>query len=194
MAFQGRSGAFSEEAAIKLLGAEIELVPCDTFVTLFNNLDERLVDYGVAPIENTMVGKIQPCVDLISNSELIIKDEVTIPIAQHLIGCPGASLREIETVESHPVALAQCEHFFATHPHIKKVQADDTAGSVARIISSADRKRAAIAGRRAAELYGGSVIKENVQDRPDNSTRFLLLQPLPQGLGPGAKTRRREGV
>jgi prephenate dehydratase len=175
VAFQGRPGAFSEDAAIKLLGAEIELVPCATFMSLFSSIDEGRANYALAPIENSLVGKIEPCVDLLRNSELIIKDEVTIPIAQHLIGCPGTSLREIEIVESHPVALAQCKNFFAAHPQIKQVEADDTAASVARVIASANGKRAAIAGRRAAELYGGFVIEENVQDRRDNCTRFLLL-------------------
>jgi prephenate dehydratase len=177
VAFQGYPGAFSEEAAFKLLGTDLDVVPCETFEALFNKLGERLVDYGVAPIENTVVGKIYVCLDLITKGKLTIQDEVTIPIIQNLIGCPRASLEEIETVESHPVALAQCEQFLAQHPRIKQVASDDTAGSVARVILSGDCTRAAIAGKRAAELYGGQIIREGVQDRADNSTRFLLLQP-----------------
>ena len=78
-------------------------------------------------------------------------------------------------MESHPVALAQCKRFFADNPQIMKVEADDTAGSVARIMAGGDRKRAAIASRRAAEIYGGSILRENIEDDPANYTRFLLL-------------------
>ncbi len=82
---------------------------------------------------------------------------------------------EIVEVESHPAALAQCNRFFAAHPRIKQVETDDTAGSVARIVEGRDRTRAAIAGRRAAEVYGGSILRENLEDHPENYTRFLLL-------------------
>jgi prephenate dehydratase len=175
VAFQGEPGAFSEEAAIELLGADIELVPCVTFEELFRSPGDGRADYALAPVENTLAGTIQPCLDLLGSTGLIVRNEVTIPIAQHLIGLPGTSLEEIEAVESHPVALAQCQNFFTEHPLIKKVRADDTAGSVARILRNRDHKRAAIGGKRAAELYGGYVIVENVHDQRNNYTRFLLL-------------------
>jgi prephenate dehydratase len=82
---------------------------------------------------------------------------------------------EIVTVESHPAALAQCKRFFTAHPGIKRVETEDTAGSVALIIEGRDRTRAAIAGRRAAEIYGASILRENLEDGPENYTRFLLL-------------------
>jgi prephenate dehydratase len=78
-------------------------------------------------------------------------------------------------VQSHPVALAQCKRFFQEHPRLKPVDADDTAGSVAEVMRHRDATRAAIAGRRAAELYGALIIRESIQDRPDNFTRFVLL-------------------
>jgi len=87
----------------------------------------------------------------------------------------GALFEKIEAVESHPAALAQCERFFAAHPGMVRIESEDTAGSVARIVALGDLKRAAIAGRRAAELYGGSILREDLQDRPENYTRFLLL-------------------
>ena len=177
VAFQGQRGAFSEEAALKLLGDDIELVPTATFVELFRSIDQGLADYALTPIENTSVGTIQPCLDLLYKTPLAITGEVTIPIAQHLIGIPGTSFAEIETVESHPVALAQCARFFAMHPRIRKIEGEDTAGSVAQVVASRDRKRAAIAGERAAKVYGAVIIKENVQDEQNNFTRFLLLSP-----------------
>jgi prephenate dehydratase len=175
VAFQGRRGAFSEDAAIKLLGPDIELVPRATFVELFRSIDQGVADYALAPIENSSVGTIQPCLDLLYKTPLAITGEVTIPIAQQLIGVKGASFDEIETVESHPVALAQCERFFASHPKLMKVEAEDTAGSVAQVVASQDPRRAAIAGKRAAEVYGGVIIKQDIHDERNNCTRFLLL-------------------
>ena len=182
VAFQGEHGAFSEDAAIKLLGPAIELVPRPTFAALFSCLAEGLADYALAPVENTLIGAIEPAVTLLRESSLINTGEVVIRIRQQLIGCPGALIEEIEAVESHPAALAQCKRFFAEHPLIARIEADDTAGSVARIVKSGDRKRAAIAGRRAAELYGGSIIKENLEDQSENYTRFILLKSE-EGVG-----------
>ncbi len=176
IAFQGEYGAFSEEAAFKLLGTEIELVPRRTFAELFSSMEDDALDYAVVPIENTLIGPIHAVLSLLQSAHLNTRGEVFIQIEQHLIGCPGASLEEIETVESHPAALAQCKRFFAEHPRIVKVESEDTAGSVARIVEFGDRKRAAIAGRRAAEMYAGVILQENLEDNPENYTRFLLLQ------------------
>jgi prephenate dehydratase len=175
VAFQGERGAFSEEAAHVLLGAEIELVPRRTFAELYSSLDNGVADYVLAPVENTIAGVVQPSVDLLERSSLTVLDQIQIKIEQHLIGCPGTSLDTIESVQSHPVALAQCSRFFQTHPELKSVVADDTAGSVAEVMRLGDPKLAAIAGQRAAEIYGGSIICKNIQDRSDNYTRFLLL-------------------
>lgn len=175
VAFQGERGAFSEEAAHKLLGPGIELVPRRTFADLYNSLDNGVADYLLAPVENSIAGVVQPSVDLLRSSSLTVLDEVQIKIEQHLIGCPGASFETIETVQSHPVALAQCSRFLQAHPELKPVIADDTAGSVAEVIRLGDPKHAAIAGQRAADLYGGSVIRKSIQDIAENYTRFVLL-------------------
>jgi len=175
VAFQGEHGAFSEEAALKLLGPEIELVPRKTFADLYASLDNDVADYLCAPVENTIAGVVQPSVDLLNASSLSVLDEVQIKIEQHLIGCPGAAFETIETVQSHPVALAQCSRFFETHPTLKSVIADDTAGSVAEVIRRGELQRAAIAGQRAADLYGATIIRKSIQDHSENYTRFLLL-------------------
>jgi len=175
VAFQGERGAFSEEAAQKLLGEEIELVPRRTFADLYESLDQGFADYLLAPIENSIAGVVHASVDLLRSSSFKVLDEVQIKIEQHLIGCSGASFDAIETVQSHPVALAQCTRFFQTHPELKAVIADDTAGSVAEVVRKHDPKRAAIASRRAAEIYGGTIIRQGIQDHSDNYTRFVLL-------------------
>ena len=175
VAFQGERGAFSEEAAVKLLGHEIELVPQRTFAALYSSIDNGGADYVLAPVSNTIAGPVQASLDLLQQSPLVALDEIELQIEQHLIGCPDATLSNLESVQSHPVALAQCKRFFAEHPRLKPITADDTAGSVAEIMQRGDPTRAAIAGRRAAEFYGASIIRESSQDQPENFTRFVLL-------------------
>jgi prephenate dehydratase len=175
VAFQGERGAFSEEAALKLLGHDIELLPRRTFAELYNSLEGGAADYLLAPIENSIAGTVKASVDLLRSSSLQVLDEIQIKIEQHLIGCPGTHFDIIETVQSHPVALAQCSRFFETHSKLKAIVADDTAGSVAEVIRLGDPKRAAIAGQRAADLYGGSIIRARIQDHSENYTRFVLL-------------------
>jgi prephenate dehydratase len=179
IAFQGEHGAFSEEAAFKLIGPRlwprIRLLPCATFQSLFGSLDEDRADYLLAPVSNSLAGVVHPVSELLQKSALATVGEVVIQIQQNLIGCPGALFEEIQAVESHPVALTQCSTFFAENPQIKRVETEDTAGSVARIIKRGDRRRAAIAGKRAAEIYGGAIIRSNVEDHPENYTRFVLL-------------------
>lgn len=179
VAIQGARGAFSEEAAIRLLGDEITVVPCPTFDGLYQALDHGRADFLLAPLENSLIGTIQRSQDLLLESSLHIVGEVILPVVHCLIGCPGASEEMLETVQSHPAALAQCERFFAANPHLRKITADDTAGSVAEIVALGDPTRAAIAGRRAAEHHGGLVLREHLEDHQENYTRFLLLSRDP---------------
>jgi prephenate dehydratase len=178
VAFQGERGAFSEEAAVKLLGEEIQLVPRPTFESLFVAIDEAAADYVLAPVENSLAGSVHRSYDLLLESSLHIAAEVIIPIRHHLIGCAGASFDGIESVESHPVALAQCERFFAAHPQLQRIATEDTAGSVAKVVERGDPTRAAIAGLRAANIYGGTVLRGNLEDHAENYTRFVLLTSL----------------
>jgi len=177
VAFQGARGAFSEAAAVKLLGDDITLVPRENFESLFDSINANAADCILAPIENSLAGFVHACYDLLLESKLYISGEVIIPINHYLIGCPGASFEKIATVESHPVALDQCRRFLAGNPQIRRVAAEDTAGSVARIVAQADPTRAAIAGKRAAEQYGGVILREHLEDSSENYTRFLLLTP-----------------
>jgi len=177
IAFQGERGAFSEEAAVKLLGRGITLVPRPTFETMFTAVDEDAADYILAPIENSLAGSVHRTFDLLIESRLSIIAEEIIPIAHDLIGLPGAAIEQITTVESHPVALAQCEEFFRARPELKRIATEDTAGSVREIVEAGDPTHAAIASRRAAEIYGGKILREHLEDNRENYTRFLLLGP-----------------
>jgi prephenate dehydratase len=180
VAFQGEAGAFSEEAAIHLLGEEIDTVPRPSFEALFCSVKDGVADYALAPIENSLAGSVHKSYDLLLESRLQVVREVILPIAHNLIGTTEASLDKIACVESHPVALAQCEHFFRSRPQIRRVASLDTAGSVRQIVLAGDPSRAAIAGKRAAEIYGGNILLEHIEDHRENYTRFLLLASAPE--------------
>jgi chorismate mutase/prephenate dehydratase len=177
VAFQGARGAFSEAAAVKLLGEDITLVPRANFESLFTAIDDKAADCILAPIENSLAGFVHACYDLLLESKLYISAEVIIPINHYLIACPGAVFDGITAVESHPVALEQCRRFLTANPRIHRIAAEDTAGSVARVVAQGDPTRAAIAGKRAAEQYGGVILSEHLEDSSENYTRFLLLTP-----------------
>ena len=180
VAFQGELGAFSEEAALRLLGAQIELVPCPTFDALFAAIDEGRSDLVLAPIENSLAGSVHRTYDLLLDADLQISAEVIHRIVHNLIGVPGATAGQITSVESHPVALAQCERFFTEHPKIKRTAAEDTAGSVRKMMEQGDPTRGAIASARASEIYGASLVREGIEDHSENYTRFLLLAREPR--------------
>jgi prephenate dehydratase len=180
IAFQGEPGAFSEEAAAQLLGEAIATVPRPTFEAAFHSIDEGLADAILAPVENSLAGSVVRVYDLLLESNLSITAETILRIEHHLIGCPGATLAGLRSVSSHPMALAQCERFFAEHPHLKRVPAEDTAGSVREILARGDLTCAAIAGRLAADRYGGKILAESIEDNPENFTRFVLLRPAAQ--------------
>jgi prephenate dehydratase len=175
IAFQGERGAFSEEAALKLLGTEIELVPRGAFDAAFSAIRDGSADYVLAPMENSLAGSVHRSFDLLVESGLQIIGEVVIPIAHNLIGVPSANLEGLVSVESHPVALAQCEQFFIANPGLKRIVTEDTAGSVREIMRAGDARRAAIASARAAELYGATILQSHLEDDRENYTRFFLL-------------------
>ncbi|HYE73718.1 MAG TPA: prephenate dehydratase [Blastocatellia bacterium] len=175
VAFQGEPGAFSTEAARKLLGNAIDLKPCETFDQMFTATETGEVDYCLAPIENSLFGSVYQNYDLLLKHNLKITGEVTLRIVHSLIAAPGTKLEDIRLVYSHPVALGQCLKFLNAHPVMRPVVAYDTAGSVKLIMESREAGAAAIASANAAEVYRAEVLMEGIEDDPQNFTRFLLL-------------------
>lgn len=171
----GHPGSFTEEAALHLLGSHAELAAQPSVEALFAGIADGAYSNILIPIENTLAGTVDRCVELLLESQLVIKAEVIIQVSLHLVGSPGSSFNEIRTVESHPTALAECGNFFRRYPHIVAIAAGDTAGSVARVVEAADRARAAIAGERAARIYGGSILQFYLEDSHANQTRFVLV-------------------
>lgn len=174
-AYQGARGAFSEEAARALLGSSAVLLPCRTLADVFDALVGGQVRMAVVPVTNSIVGPVPDAAELIARHGVQTHQEHLQPIDQTVIGLPGATLDTIRRVWSHPVALAQCTRWFARHPQTEARATFDTAGAVEAVLAGGDRRDAAIASRRAAEVYGGVVLDERVQDRPDNVTRFVLV-------------------
>lgn len=185
--FLGDPGSFSETAAIGILGDECEFVSHPTFDDLYRSIGADSVEYIISPLENSLVGSIQRCYDLLAASELSIVAEIILPVTHFLIAGQDASMETIRSVESHPAALSQCERFFAGHPQLKRIAGDDTAGSVRRAVESGDPTRAAIGGRRAASIYSGKILREHIEDHSDNYTRFALLSKNPAKQAEGGK-------
>ena len=187
VAFLGDRGTFSEEAALGILGDDCQTVSFPTFEDLFTAVDDDKADLILAPLENSLIGSVHRCVDLLLDSSLNIIADVILPVSHFLVACPDATMETIQTVESHPAALAQCRRFFAAYPHLKAVPADDTAGSVRRAVESGDVTRAGIGGKRTAEIYGGEILREHLEDNGENYTRFALLSAEPNKGNAGAK-------
>ena len=187
VAFLGEHGTFSETAALGILGTEPRYISYPTFEELFGAIDAGEADYIISPLENSLVGSIHRCYDLLVASDLHMVAEIVLPVSHFLVACPDATIESIRTVESHPAALGQCERFFAAHPYIKGIAADDTAGSVKRAIESGDVTRAAIGSRRAAMIFGGTILREHIEDHAENYTRFALLAARPAESNEGTK-------
>jgi len=175
VAFQGEHGAFSEAAALRLRPRGTP-VPRRTFADVVASVESGDVDLGLLPVENTLAGGVVAAYDALAAGSVTAIAEVVIPIRLFVLGAPGADLSSVREVRSHPVALAQCGRFLAAHPHLSPLAVHDTAGAAQDVSELADVSIAAIAARGAADRYGLEVLAENVQDRPDNQTRFLLVQ------------------
>ncbi|MEO7093234.1 MAG: prephenate dehydratase [Polyangiales bacterium] len=175
-AYQGVAGAFGEEAAIAVAGSGAELVACPRFSSVFDAVVSGSAARGVVPIENTLAGAVHEVYDLLgTRSDVTIVGESVLRIAHALIAPPGVELEAVRRVFSHPVALAQCESLFRAHPDWQPIAAFNTAGAVQEVLARAEGDAAAIASRRAADRYGGVVLRDGVEDHPQNFTRFLTI-------------------
>jgi prephenate dehydratase len=178
VAIQGEPGSFSHEAASKIV-PDAEIVHCAQSAEAFAALSEGRVDAAVIPIENSLAGSVTEHFDLLLKHDLKIVSEMHLRIRHNLISVSGANISEIDRVFSHPIALAQCRKFIAAHPRMQAFPFYDTAGSVKEIIGQRDRHGAAIASRAAAEFYGAQILAADIEDNPENFTRFYLIQSMP---------------
>ena len=175
IAIQGELGSFSHEAAEAMLPAAT-VVPCARSLEVFDRLRRGTVGAAVIAIENSLAGSVAEHFDLLLSHNVHILREFRLRIVHNLIAPPATKWRDVRRVFSHPVALDQCRDLFARNPRLADVPFYDTAGSVAHIVSGHLRDAAAIASRRAAEVYGGRILKAGIEDDKRNFTRFFLIR------------------
>lgn len=188
-AFQGERGAYSEAAAVEYFDHQIEVLPCDSFEAVFEAVTSGQVERGVLPIENSLAGSIHRNYDLLLRHDLSIVGEIQLRIAHQLLVLPGVERGDVKRIYSHPQALAQCEHSLDRHfPEAERVTTYDTAGSAKMIRAENIRDGAAIASRRAAEIYELNVLHPDLEDNPENFTRFVVVSREPVAPEGEAKT------
>ncbi len=190
VAFQGELGSFSDEAIQQLYGGEVQRLPYRDFADVTASVAAGVADRGVLPIENTMAGSIAGAHDAISAMPGLHAVGETIVAVHHcLLGPPTTSFENITSVLCHPVALAQCQQFFAENLQLEVHPSYDTAGAAMDVSKVADPAFAAVASRRAALHYELKVLKADIEDRADNQTRFLVLSRTPMPLPAGTPAR-----
>jgi prephenate dehydratase len=186
VAFQGEPGAYSEQAVFNYFG-KVETIPCESFDAMFDSVVSGKSDAALAPIENSLAGSIHQNYDLLLRHDLHIVGEYLLRVRHCLIANPGVKMEDIKKAISHPQALGQCAEYLRSHG-IKPEQVYDTAGSVKMLKESGARDVAAIASKRAAELYGMQILEEGIEDNAENYTRFLAIQRESTVPGGEAKT------
>lgn len=173
---QGEAGSFHHQAAEQLFGDDIEIVPCATFSELFSRLDQDDQTVGLSAIENSLYGSINEVHDLLEKSGAQIFAETELVIHQNLIGLPGADVKKIKEVYSHPVALAQCENYLNKYlPSAEKIEFEDTAAAVRHVAELKDPTKAAIAGIQTLKLFDVKMLADSIEDSSVNYTRFVAL-------------------
>lgn len=187
VAFQGERGAYSEAAVLEHFGLQTETVPCESFDAVFAAVEGERVDLGLVPVENSIGGSIHRNYDLFLQHSLSIVSEYHLRVRHCLIAHPGVQIADIRKAMSHPQGLAQCERYLKAH-HIQPEVAYDTAGSVKLLKEMPDRDVAAIASRRAAEVYAMHILAEGIEDDAANYTRFLAIARQPVTPTGAAKT------
>lgn len=175
IAIQGFRASFHEIAAIKYFGEDIETIACDSFTKLFYTMQQKLADFAVCAIENSLAGSLLPNYAMLRNSDLEIIGEIYLRIEMNLMALEGSEIEDLEEVHSHPIALLQCRNFFRNYPNIQLVESSDTALSAEEIKKHHIKHRGAVASRRAAEINHLHILAEDIHDNKRNFTRFLVL-------------------
>lgn len=172
IAYLGPEGTYSQEAAVKLLGESTELHSENTIADVVGAVESDSADLAVVPVENSSEGAVRETHKLLLDTTVNICAEISLPIIHNLMS--KSSLGEIEVVYGHPHGLAQCSVWVKTHlPNAKLIPAESNAKAAE--ISSNDNKSAAIASKKAADIYGLNILKRGVNDQPGNKTRFVAL-------------------
>jgi prephenate dehydratase len=187
--YLGPPGTFTEEALLASAGEDVEAVPMATVGDVVQGVREQAVAWGLVPIESAVEGSVDATLDALADAapEVTIVAEVVRPVRHALIAAAGGALDEVETVISHPQALAQCARWLRRRlPAARLVAGSSTAEAVREVAARREEPWAAIGTPRAAALYGGAVLEEGIEDHAGNETRFVWIAR--GGSGPGAGT------
>jgi chorismate mutase / prephenate dehydratase len=182
IAFLGPEGTFSQAAVLKQFGHSVRTLAAPSIEEVFHDVEAGIADFGVVPVENSTEGTVSNTLDMLVTTPLLISGEVELRIRQHLLG-RMATLGEVRKVYSHQQSLAQCRAWLEQRlPGIEQVAVASNA-EAARLAAT-EEGAAAIAGGTAAEVYGLQQLMANIEDRPDNTTRFAVIgreAPGPSG-------------
>ena len=173
VAFLGPEGTFSQQAVLKHFGHSVRALPLPAIDEVFEEVQSGHADFGIVPIENSTEGTVNNTLDMFLASPLRICGEVELRIHQHVMGRMHG-LEQIVRICSHQQSLAQCRHWLDEHlPQVERVPVSSNAEAARR--ARDEDGTAAIAGQAAAEVYGLNVIVPEIEDTPDNTTRFLVI-------------------
>lgn len=173
---QGVAGCYHDAAARAYFNdEEITTIPCDSFTELFQRMGCDASLLGIVAIENTIAGSILPNHELLRQSNMQIVGEHKMHISHVLAALPGQSIDELSEVNSHPMALMQCEQYLRQHPNLKMIEKFDTAGSAQEIAEHKLMGHAAVCGEYAANLYGLNILERGIETNKRNFTRFLII-------------------
>ena len=185
IAFLGPEGTFTEQAALKHFGHSVRTTPLTAIDEVFREVESGAAHYGVVPVENSTEGVINHTLDMFLRSDLSINGEVELRIHHHLMA-GSTDLGVIERVYSHQQSLAQCREWLESHlPGAERVALSSNAEAARR--ASKEPRTAAIAGDVAAARYQLQILKPNIEDHPDNTTRFLVIGR--NGVPPSGKDK-----
>lgn len=175
VAIQGIKASFHEEAALKFFGNNIETIECSSFKQTCEELKNKQADFVVMAIENSIAGSLLPNYTLLRDYHFSIIGEVYLHIQLNLMALPGVKFEDIKKVESHPIAIRQCDDFFNEHPELNVFESSDTAACAKRIQDEQLKDTAAVANKLAAETYGLEIMERRIETNKKNYTRFLIL-------------------
>lgn len=176
VAIQGIEGSYSDIAAESLFGLEAERLACESFSETLSAVSQGKADLAVIPTHNSIIGTIGGIDELVERYSLRKVRVAALEIRHVLIGQNGSEVELLKSVSSHKEALRQCAGFLSGNPNIEAKEDTDTASAVRRVLDSGDPTAAAIGSRRAAEIYGGTVLLDRVADRNSNFTTFCLVK------------------
>lgn len=188
IAYLGPQGTFSEEAALKRFGGVVTTLPCNSIDDVFRKVESGTASYGVVPVENSTEGAVGRSLDLLLQTSLKVCGEITLPIHQLLLA-RHTDLARIKRIYSHPQSFSQCHEWLNVNlPHLTgEARVNAASNADAARLAAEDENAAAVAGKKAGEVFGLTVCAENIEDDPNNTTRFLVLGA--QEVAPSGKDK-----